>query len=92
MNKLMDEVIEIIVTACGLEETTIDPTTNLVSDLGIDSIDFLDATYDIDQRYGIKLPIEDWMEEVNLGEAELSDYFILDNFVDHIAKLTKAVA
>ena len=36
-------------------------------DLGIDSLDFLDVAFAIDKAFGIKMPLEQWTQEVNEG-------------------------
>lgn len=86
-NGIYNELSNIFVTACGILADQITNDTNVISDLGIDSIDFLDVTYDIDNKFGIKLPIEEWMASVNEGETSLDSYFVMRNFVQHISKL-----
>ena len=41
-----------------VSKNQIRPNSNIVTDLGIDSIDFLDVAYEIDKEYKIKLPLE----------------------------------
>ncbi len=91
-NEIFIELTEILVAACGISANQITNDTNVIFDLGIDSIEFLDVTYDIDKKFSIKLPIEDWMSSVNEGEASLDSYFLMRNFVQHINKLMTVAA
>jgi len=43
--------------------------SHAINDLGIDSLDFLDIAFAIDKAFGIKLPLEQWTQEVNDGKA-----------------------
>ena len=67
-----------------VSKNQIRPNSNIVTDLGIDSIDFLDVAYEIDKEYKIKLPLESWTEKVNSQEASLDDYFSVNNLTSHI--------
>ena len=63
-----------------------------MNDLGIDSLDFLDVTFDIDKKFGIKMPVEQWMEEVNQGDADADEFFVMENLVVRIEELRAAKA
>lgn len=53
------QVANIIVEACNnIERDRITPISNLVSDLGLDSLDFLYITIDIEKTFKIKIPPE----------------------------------
>jgi acyl carrier protein len=80
-------ISDIIVEVCGLDRATLLPAVNAVDDLGIDSIDFLDIIYEIQQRLGIKVPVEDWMEQINSGKARTADYFVLSRLAERIDEL-----
>ena len=69
----------------------LDPTRcKVVNDLGIDSLDFLDIAFAIDKAFGIKLPLEQWTQEVNDGKATTEQYFVLDNLCARIDGLVAA--
>lgn len=87
MEEIYNTVVTIINEVCDIDESDINEETNIVEDLGIDSIDFLDVSYEIDQKYKIKLPVEAWMEEINTNQASLADYFVMKAFVKHIHDL-----
>jgi acyl carrier protein len=87
MDSVKEKVIYAIADRCGIDESEISDDANIISDLGIDSVDFLDVTYDLDKAFNITIPIESWMESVNSGDATLDDYFVFENFVGLIAKL-----
>ncbi|MCY4191018.1 MAG: acyl carrier protein [Rhodospirillaceae bacterium] len=80
-------VAEIISDICSINRADITPDTHTVDDLGIDSLDFLDVTFDIDKRFGIKMPVEQWMEEVNQGNADADEFFVMKNLVTRIEEL-----
>jgi acyl carrier protein len=66
--------------------------SHTINDLGIDSLDFLDITFAIDKRFGIKMPVEQWMEDVNEGRASADEFFVMSNLVAKIDELIAAKA
>lgn len=69
---------------CGIQPEMINESTNLVEDLSIDSIDFMDVIYEIDRQYDIRLPIEDWNNAIRSGSSSSDEFFRLDNFAAQI--------
>jgi acyl carrier protein len=63
-----------------------------INDLGIDGLDFLDIAFAIDKAFGIKLPLEQWTQEVNDGKATTEQYFVLNNLCTSIDGLVAAKA
>ena len=85
-----DVVAEIIVDLSDLSEGEIKPESHTVNDLGIDSLEFLDIVFDIDKKFGIKMPVEQWIEEVNDGKRDDNDFFVMKNLVVRIEELRAA--
>jgi acyl carrier protein len=90
MPSTFDTVANIIAETCDIERATIQPGSNAFSDLGIDSLDFLDVAFAIDKTFGIKMPIEQWTQEVNDGKAAAEQYFVLKNLCARIDDLVAA--
>jgi len=84
MSKTYDKIADVFVQVCGVDRDKLLPTDNLIDDHGVDSIDFLDATYELDQFFGIKLPVASWVEKINAGEANSSDYFVIEKLTGYI--------
>ena len=84
------EVAEVISEVSDIDVSEIKPESHTIDDLGIDSLDFLDITYAIDKRFGIKLPVEQWMEDVNSGKADAEEFFVMKNLVARIDELRTA--
>jgi acyl carrier protein len=80
-------ISDIIVDVCGIDRAQLRPDVNTVDELGIDSVDFLDIIYEIQQRIGVKVPAEDWMEEINAGKATTAEYFVLSRFAQRVDDL-----
>lgn len=87
MESTFTVVAGIIAEVCTVDRSTIQPESHTINDLGIDSLDFLDVTFAIDKRFGIKMPIERWLQEINEGKASVDNYFILRNLCDRIDEL-----
>ena len=87
-----DVVAGIIAEVSSIDRTTIAPDSHAINDLGIDSLDFLDVTFAIDKKFGIKMPVEKWMEDVNEGRAKAEEFFVMHNLVRHIDDLVAAKA
>lgn len=87
-----DAVAEIISDVSSIDRDSISLDSHTINDLGIDSLDFLDITFAIDKRFGIKLPVEQWMEDVNEGRASADDFFVMRNLIGRIDELIAAKA
>jgi acyl carrier protein len=90
MSSTFDTVVNIIAETCDIPRDTIKPESHAINDLGIDSLDFLDVAFAIDKTFGIKMPIEQWTQEVNEGRATTEQYFVLDNLCARIDELVAA--
>ncbi|MCC7275703.1 MAG: acyl carrier protein [Alphaproteobacteria bacterium] len=90
MADTIDAIAEIIASTCNVDRATITPESHIIDDLGVDSLDFLDIAFAIDKRFGIKMPVEGWMEDVNAGRASSDDFFILRNLATRIDALAAA--
>ena len=87
MQETFNAVADIISETCNIDREKIRPESHTINDLGIDSLDFLDVTFAIDKRFGIKMPIEKWMQDINEGKGSVDDYFILNNLCSRIEEL-----
>ena len=79
MSATFDKVADIIAETCDIPRDNIKPESHAINDLEIDSLDFLDIAFAIDKTFGIKLPLEQWTQEVNDGKASTEQYFVLKN-------------
>src|SRR5258708_6562478 len=84
MSSTFDTVVNIIAETCDIPRENIKPESHATNDLGIDSLDFLDVAFAIDKTFGIKMPIEQWTQEVNEGRATSEQYFVLQNLCERI--------
>ncbi|MGH6768536.1 MAG: acyl carrier protein [Xanthobacteraceae bacterium] len=85
-----DTVVNIISETCDIPRDNIKPESHAIDDLGIDSLDFLDVAFAIDKTFGIKMPLEQWTQEVNEGRAPAEQYFVLQNLCARIDELVAA--
>ena len=90
MSSTFDRVAGIIAETADIPREQITPESHAIDDLGIDSLAFLDTAFAIDKAFGIKLPLEQWTQEVNVGKAPAEEYFVLKNLVAHIDALVAA--
>ena len=90
MQQTFSAVADIIAETCNIDRATIRHESHTINDHGIYSHDFLDVTFAIDKRFGIKMPIERWMQEINEGKGSVDDYFILQNLCARIDELSAA--
>jgi acyl carrier protein len=90
MSSTFDTVSKIIAETCDIAPETIKPESHSINDLGIDSLDFLDIAFAIDKTFGIKMPLEQWTQEVNEGKATTEQYFVLQNLCARIDELVAA--
>ncbi len=66
------------------------PESHAINDLGIDSLDFLDVAFAIDKAFGIKMPLEQWTQDVNDGKVSSDRYFVLKDLCANIDALVAA--
>jgi acyl carrier protein len=92
MASTYETVAGIISDTCDIERDKITPESHAINDLGIDSLDFLDVAFAIDKAFGIKMPLEQWTQEVNEGKVSTDEYFVLGNLCANIDKLVAAKA
>ena len=92
MSSTFETIANIIAETCDIPRDSITPESHAINDLGIDSLDFLDVTFAIDKRFGIKMPVERWMQEINEGKSKIDDYFVLKNLCLRIDELVAAKA
>jgi acyl carrier protein len=90
MASTFETVAGIISDTADIPRDQITPESHAIDDLGIDSLAFLDIAFAIDKAFGIKLPLEQWTQEVNEGKAPAEEYFVLKNLVAHIDALIAA--
>jgi acyl carrier protein len=90
MSTTFDTVANIIAETCDIPRENIKAESHAIDDLGIDSLDFLDIAFAIDKAFGIKLPLEQWTQEVNEGKATTEQYFGLKNLCERIDELKAA--
>jgi len=89
LSSTFDKVADIIADTSEIDRASITPESN-TDDLGIDSLDFLDIVFAIDKTFGIKIPLEQWTQEVNEGKVDKEEYFVLKNLCAKIDELVAA--
>jgi len=92
MSSTFETVAGIIAETCDIPREQIMPTSHAINDLGIDSLDFLDVAFAIDKAFGIKMPLEQWTQEVNEGKVSSDQYFVLKDLCANIDQLVAAKA
>ncbi len=92
MSNTFDKVAEIIAETSEIPVADITPESHTIDDLGIDSLDFLDIVFAVDKEFGIKIPLEQWTQNVNDGNATTEEYFVMKNLCGKIDELINAKA
>lgn len=54
-DEILDKVREVLVDALGVDDDEVTPTATLTTDLGAESIDFLDIVFKLEQAFGFKI-------------------------------------
>ena len=90
MSATFNAVAEIIASNTDVVQSDIQPESHFMRDLGIDSLAFLDLAFEIDQRFSIQMPVEDWMQSVNQGDVDSEEFFVVGNLCRHIDGLVSA--
>jgi acyl carrier protein len=91
-NGTFSTIANIISDVSDLSVEEIKPESDIMEDLGIDSLTFLDIAFEIDQKFQIQLPVEKWMEEVNQGAVDKTKYFTVSGLCAQIDALVETQA
>lgn len=89
MSTTLETVADIISSTTDVPIESITAESHIMKDLGVDSLAFLDIAFEIDQRFGIKMPIEDWMSQVNQGDVDSAEFFVVGNLCRNIDALAQ---
>ncbi len=92
MQETFEKVAAIISSTGDVPIDEIKPESHVMRDLGVDSLAFLDIAFEIDQKFNIKLPIDDWMQIVNDGKAKSEEFFLVGNLCKNIDELVAHTA
>ena len=93
MQQTFEKVAQIISENGDVPIGDIKAESHVMTDLGVDSLAFLDMAFEIDQTFNIKLPIDDWMQSVNEGTVKSEEFFLVGNLCKNIDQLvSRAVA
>ncbi len=87
MSDLFNTVADIISNISNIDRGKITLDADLMTDLKVDSLDFLDITYEIEKKYGISIPVEEWVEEASTQTQEAQRMFSIKNFLERVQKL-----
>ncbi|AQX19600.1 acyl carrier protein [Bartonella sp. WD16.2] len=93
MPSTFDKVADVIAEISEIDRSVITLESHTIDDLGIDSLDFLDIVFALDKAFGIKIPLEQWTQEINEGVVATEEYFVLKNLcakIDELIALKKA--
>ncbi|ARN56746.1 acyl carrier protein [Sedimentisphaera salicampi] len=58
-DEIFEKVQEVLADALGLDDDEVTPEATLMGDLGAESIDFLDITFNLEKAFDIKIPREE---------------------------------
>jgi acyl carrier protein len=90
MASTFETVATIISSGSDVPLEQITPESHVMKDLAIDSLAFLDITFEIDRTFAIQLPVDDWISNVNEGKRSGDDYFIMRNLCAQIDAIRAA--
>ena len=82
-----DVVADAIAVTCHVPRDAIAPESNIVSDLGIDSLDLLDLGFALEDAFGVRIPLETWLRTVHMRTATAEQYFVVRRLCEHIGAL-----
>ncbi len=57
-DEILEELRTIIVETRGVDESEVEPTANLFNDLGLESIDFLEISFRMEESFGFPFPTD----------------------------------
>jgi acyl carrier protein len=91
VSSTFETVAGIISETADIPREKITPESHAIDDLGIDSLAFLDIAFAVDKAFGIKLPLEQWTQEVNEGKVPAEEYSKTSSHASMISWRRKAL-
>jgi acyl carrier protein len=64
-----DIVADIVAETCHIPRETISLDSDLLRDLGIDSLELFDIGFALDDAFGIRVPVEQWLYAAHTKQA-----------------------
>jgi len=68
--EVFEKVRDVLVEALGVDEDEVSPDAKLAADLGAESIDFLDITFQLEKTFDIKIPRGEFVPDNVLNNPE----------------------
>jgi acyl carrier protein len=87
----MPSTFETVARIIAVPIERITPDSHVMKDLEVDSLGFLDVVFEIDKTFSIRLPVEEWLQNVQ-GGYDGDNYFVLSNLCDYIDQTAGSVA
>ena len=84
MLSTFDVVAGIISMTCNIPRETIKPDSHLFRDLGIDSLDLMDVGFGVDDAFGIRIPLDQWLRAVHMKARAADRYFVVGELCGYI--------
>lgn len=82
----------IIAESCHVPLETITLDSDLLREIGIDSLDLLDAMFAIDEAFGVRVPIEQWLHAVHMKAPSAEHHFVMRELCARIDRMVLAAA
>ena len=89
MEDTFERLVKIVCNNTDLTSDKVSIDAHIFSDLGVDSLDFLDIAYEIDSEFSVQIPIEEWTTELEEKGSLEPDYFIVRNLVSFVTEQAK---
>ena len=75
MDTIMDKVRDLVATSASIPKVELKPESKFVDDLGMDSLDQIEATMAIEEAFGIEIP-----------DQEVEELLTIKDMVEYIKK------
>jgi acyl carrier protein len=91
MSGVLQRVAAVFSNVSGTDPSKVTMDKHIFDDLGVDSLDFLDIVFDLDKEFAIKLPMEEWLSQVEEDQDKGKALFTVKNLVGYIEEHTALV-
>ena len=82
--KTLEKIRSILAAECGVDPMDVALTSHLIDDLGIDSLDLLNAAHRIERDLGVGIPMEQWLREEYGENAPAQSPFLVSSICHHV--------
>lgn len=80
----LERIRAVLSAECGVDAARVTASSNLLEDLGIDSLDLLNAAHRLEREMGVPIPVEAWLRAEYAEIAPARSHFVVATICEYV--------